>query len=328
MIQFRKELSAPGMVAETNTIFGSIRDHREHGNKEISLRSALMSAEAMFFLKSPSLLQFDQKSREPVIKTNLKNLFFADQVPSDTQMREIIDPVDPREISKAFPALFTLAQRGKALEQYSYLNGKYLLPLDGTGMFSSHEVHCNNCCVKEHRNGTFTYYHQMLTAVIVHPDQKNVIPIGAEAITKQDGATKNDCERNAGKRLLPWIREQHPHLGLIVVEDGLGSNAPHIKLIKNLNMSFILGAKPGDHEKLFERIEIEDRLGTVTHFEIKEDNAIHRFKYINNICLNESNPDLFVNFIEYWEIRDAEKVCHFSWVTDIEITKENSMYQN
>jgi hypothetical protein len=193
VIELRKDLSARGMVSKVNDVYGKIPDHREHGNKDISLRSTVMSTLAMFFLKSPSLLQFDEKCRERVIKENLENLFFADQVPSDTQMREILDPVSPEEIKKGFPALFALAQRGKALEKYAYLDGKYLMPLDGTGMFSSHAVRCENCCVKEHRNGTFTFYHQMLSAVIVHPDQKNVIPIGAEAILKQDGATKNDC---------------------------------------------------------------------------------------------------------------------------------------
>lgn len=325
MIEFRKDLSAPGMVSEVNRVYSNLPDHRDHGNKDISLRSAVMSALAMFFLKSPSLLQFDKKSRERVIKENLENLFFIDQVPCDTQMREILDPISPEEIKKVFPVLFALAQRGKALENYSYLDGKYLIPLDGTGMFSSHEVRCENCCVKEHKNGTFTFYHQMLSAVIVHPDKKNVIPIGAEAIIKQDGVTKNDCERNAGNRLLPWIRQQHPHLKLIVVEDGLGSNAPHIRLIKNLEMSYILGAKPGDHESLFKRITVEDRLGTVTHFEVQEDGTTHRFKYINQICLNESNSDLFVNFVEYWEVKNGVEVKHFSWVTDIEITKKNVM---
>lgn len=325
VIKFRKDLSAPGLVSEVNKVYSKLPDHRDHGNKDISLRSTLMSATAMFFLKSPSLLQFDEKSRDKVIKENLENLFYADQVPCDTQMREIIDPISPEEIKKVFPALFTLAQRGKALEKYSYLDGKYLMPLDGTGMFSSHEVRCANCCVKEHKNGTFTFYHQMLSAVIVHPDQKNVFPMGAEAIIKQDGKTKNDCERNAGNRLLPWIRQQHPHLKIIVVEDGLGSNAPHIRMIKSLDMSYILGAKPGDHESLFKRVIVEDRLGTVTHFEVQEDEIIHRFKFINQICLNESNPDLFVNFIEYWEVKNGEEIRHFSWVTDIEIKKDNAM---
>jgi hypothetical protein len=67
-------------------------------------------------------------------------------------------------------------QRGKELEAYSYIDGHYLLPVDGTGFFSSSQVHCDNCCEKHHRDGHTTYYHQMLGAALVHPDICEVIP--------------------------------------------------------------------------------------------------------------------------------------------------------
>lgn len=68
-----------------------------------------------------------------------------------------------------------------------------------------------------------------------------------DPITSQDGETKNDCERNAAKRLLPAIREAFPQLKLIVVEDALSANAPHIRLLHTLSMNYIIVAKPSDH---------------------------------------------------------------------------------
>jgi hypothetical protein len=38
--------------------------------------------------------------------------------------------------------------------------------------------------------------------------------------------------------------------------------------------------------------------------------------------LNASNVDVRVNFIEYWESGGA-KVQHFSWVTDLRVSKRN-----
>ena len=60
----------------------------------------------------------------------------------------------------------------------------------------------------------------------------------------------------------------------------------------------------------------------------------HRFRFLNGLSLNHLHPDIKVNFIEYWEtteyVNPAEdkkgigtKVVHFSWVTDLKITKEN-----
>jgi hypothetical protein len=40
--------------------------------------------------------------------------------------------------------------------------------------------------------------------------------------------------------------------------------------------------------------------------------------------LNQSNPDLQVNFIAYWEIR-SDQTQHFSWVTDFAVTPANVM---
>jgi len=82
MIEFRKDLSAPAFMQSLKDYFSGIPDHRnEHGNKEISLSSALMSACAMFSLKFSSLLQFDQKRKDPTIVHNLKTLFHVDQAP-------------------------------------------------------------------------------------------------------------------------------------------------------------------------------------------------------------------------------------------------------
>ena len=61
------------------------------------------------------------------------------------------------------------------------------------------------------------YYHQLLAAVLVHPDRKQVIPLFPEAITHQDGATKNDCEANASKRLLKQLHEAFPNWPLTAV---------------------------------------------------------------------------------------------------------------
>ena len=78
----------------------------------------------------------------------------------------------------------------------------------------------------------------------MHPDKPNVLPEWTETITRQDGETKNDCERNASKRLLPAEQKDFPRLEMIIVEDALASNAPHIRLIKKLKFSYILVAKP------------------------------------------------------------------------------------
>ncbi len=254
----KKHLSAKGLLDAVKSTFDAIPSQSQASmgkqvrDSVISNTDCLMSGLAVFKLKYPSLLQFNLAFDEGTIRNNLEKLFGVNKAPSDTRMRERLDEMDPSDLRKAYKAVLAKAQRGKVLEDYAYLDGKYLLNCDGTGHFSSSKVHCENCCEKTLSNGQKNYYHQMMSCVICHPEQKEVFPLCPEPILKEDGIEKNDCERSASRRLLMNIRREHPHLPLIVVEDALFSNGPHIRLLKELDMSFIIGVKPSGNQKLFE----------------------------------------------------------------------------
>jgi hypothetical protein len=190
--QGRKHLSADALFRLVHSGFASLPDDRV-GETEIALADALMSAFAMFSLKAPSLLAFDKERAEG----NLHTIYGIEQVPCDTHMREILDPISPKWLRPVFKSVFRQLQRGKALEPMAFLDGHYLLALDGTGYFSSQTIHCASCLQKVHRNGSITYFHQMLGAAIIHPDRREVIPLMPEPIVKHDGTDKNDCGHNA-----------------------------------------------------------------------------------------------------------------------------------
>jgi hypothetical protein len=197
--------------------------------------------------------------------------------------------------------------------------------MDGTGQFASSLISCPECCSKEKRNGEVCYYHQLLGAVIVHPDRSNVFPFAPEAIIKEDGKTKNDCERNAAKRLLARIRNTHPKLPLIVVQDALFATGPHIKLLKSLGMRFIIVVKEGDHPTLFETIREKydnDEMQGYSYYDEKK-KATFVLRFVSDVQLNKSHPDLLVNYLEHTEVVDGEERILFTWITDLELTEEN-----
>ncbi|BCA94432.1 hypothetical protein TUM19329_19650 [Legionella antarctica] len=400
------------MITVVRKEFQKIKSPRDAapGKNVISLTDCLMSAFAMFNLKYPSLLQFDRSHRlDPQVQHNLGTLYGIEQIPSDTYMRERLDEGAPSTLRKVYKRLFAFLQRGKSLESYRYLNGRYLLAGDGTGFFASNVIHCDQCCIKhdhklsvvlttkqsitdlslkarsyilanplrtyfalwyidDHKKITLipikdidslptllhdkkmykelskevkaeielaiksyhyarfpdekvSYYHNMYCAAIVHPDKKVVIPFVPELIMKEDGDTKNDCERNASKRLYRDLKREHPHLKVIVVEDSLASNYPHLNELKNLDMQFITGAKEGDHKALFKWLNEHE---CITYEHKTEDGVTHSYRYINGAPLNTSHYDFKVNFMEYWETNKKGGKQHFSWVTDITITNNNA----
>jgi hypothetical protein len=318
----RKHLSADALFGLLRSGFAHIGDHRP-GDPDISLTDTLMSAFALFSLKSPSLLAFDQERTEG----NLQRIYGMERVPCDTAMREILDPVEPEGLRPLFKHVFRTLQRGKALEEMVFVQDHYLVAFDGTGYFSSQQIHCDSCLETHHRNGTVTYSHQMLGAALIHPDHREVIPLMPEPIIKQDGTEKNDCERNAAKRLIVKLRQDHPHLKLIVTEDSLSSNAPHIEVLQDHHLHYILGVKEGDHAYLFEQVAAAEQAGRVTYYDRDdaETGLCHRFRFVRDVPLNESHADLRVNFLECWEW-DGDTVQHFSWITDLRVTK-GTVYQ-
>ena len=323
-LSLKKQLSAPGLIGSVFHCFNRIRDPNPPSQKSsISLTDHLMSGLAVFGLKCPSLLDYDLKRRKTAIKHNLSTLYHVKNPPSDTYMRERLDEVDPLTLRPAFKKLFALFQRGKGLEEYQYMDGSVLISGDGTGHFASSNISCPSCCQKNHKDGSKTYYHQMFGACIVHPSKRNVIPLCPETILNRDGSEKNDCERNACKRFLENFRREHPHLKAILLEDGLSSNAPNIQMIEKHELSYILVAKPGDHKWLFEQLEKSDQANY--HEEEDEDGTYHQFRFVNQVELNQSSPEVKVNMLEYRRTNSKGKEVNFSWVTNLKLSKNNVM---
>jgi len=302
----------------------------------ISLVECMMSGLAIFSLKYKSLLQFEKdKAEEKLTRFNIKSLYGIEKVPCDTYLRERLD--DSKIISlirPAFSALFKLLQRGKVLENWKFLDNKYLVSLDASGFFSSNQIKCNYCCVKVSNKGTdkesTLYHHQMLVGSVVSPNMKQVLPICFEPIIKEDGSKKNDCERNGAKRWLELFRNSHPQLPTIIVADGLYSNAPFIRDLQDKRCSFIITAKEDDHKYLYDYFWAGDGedIGQFESYYIKNKVRYNgKYRFMKNVPLNETNHGLKVNVLYYEELDTKKnKTTKWLWVTDMLITRKNARF--
>lgn len=336
------KLNSPGLLSLIRSHFETIEDHRAN-NKGIHLTDALMSGLGVFSLKFPSLLQFEKKIRGSDRPSNILNLFGVSQVPSDTQMRSILDEVSPQNIKGLFKKIFSALQRQKKLGPYTFLthhgHPTYYVAVDGTNYFHSKKVHGDCCLVKKHRDGTKSYHHQMLAAAITSPHLKTVIPLAPEAVVRQDGQEKNDCEINAFKRWVANFRKDHPKLNVVIGGDALFATGTCIKLLKQENMGFILSVKQGSHKAMFRFIDGSEKRGFLKHHKTEEvigdkvkKKITKEYCYRNQVPLSQKDSfDLDVNFVRCvetteWTTMKGEKktkVQKFSWITDIPLNKGN-----
>jgi hypothetical protein len=316
-------LRFPGIRNVLLRHFSRISDHRDREKVDHDLQDVCMSALAMFCFQDPSLLQFQERTKAPTLGSNLGNLWHIKSIPSDSQMRTVMDEIPSSEFEGLFRIFFRLLQRGKHLEQYRVLGRYYLCVIDGGAYFSSDHIGCPHCLrrkVKKKQGDAFQFSHQIVQAAVVHPKLSQVIPLCPEQVRNTDGTQKQDCETNAAKRLLVKLKKTHPKLPLIIVADSLYSNTPMIREIRSVGNHFVLVAKPDDHKLLMEWVNGLRPLNGVMHREYGDKKGkTHVYEWVNEVPLNGSKDAPLVNYVEYWIKNGERTVYHNSWVTDLSL---------
>ena len=336
--QYRAEVTMDSEIKSLQTIFEQVKDKRAK-NTSHKLSNILMSGYAMFALKHASLLSFEKQNQ--VESANLKTVFGIERVCSDVQLRSVLDNVDPQFIRGLFPKKFDLLRKSGILDDFTFKIGSlsYLIvSCDGVQHFSSNSVNCACCLSQTHKNGTVSYHHNMLCAALVHPEKREVFIMDVEPILQQDGHIKQDCERNAAKRLQENMSEaykkyQKQYLFLFV-EDALYANAPHIENLELNHYHYILNVKPDGHKTLFKYIEGKRQRKELKKFSYSEKDGkntiLHEFEYVNNVLLCNSSPTTRVNFVHYTQTvtndKNIVKKTTFTWITNIKLSENKLVY--
>ena len=314
------------LTAQVRAGLAGVEDHRR-GRVTIPLVEVLMSGYALFALKDPSLLAFEIRRRESASRENLRAIYGIEQIPSDTQLRQVLDGVDPARLRPLLSEVMGTVLRQKGLRAHRVLEKYYVVALDGVEHFRSEKVHCEQCTVSYHGSeGVAQYSHRLLVAALVAPGQRTVLPLEAEAVVRQDGSAKNDCEQQAAQRLLPRLRQSYRRLSLLLTGDALFATVPLIEMARRHDYAFLLKVKPGSHSTLCEAatrspqrqgIEVSPPPGDQT-------SAPRRYTYTPECALTASHPDCRVTFMDEWQWDQSQQewYCIGSWVTNLPVSDQ------
>jgi len=309
------------MIAEKMAL---IKDYRA-ANSSNSIVDVMLSGLACMYFQSDSLVEFQRNMERKEQRNNLRSLFSVRDLPTDQGMRNIIDKVDTETVFRPiFKELFSKLQRGKHLEQYQILPGKYLLNVDGTQYFSSKDVNCQKCLTRGTTKNPYNC-HQVLQGAIVKAGLRQVIPVMPEEICAQDGDQKKDCETNTFKRFLDKFRKDHDKLGIIINADALYATTPIIETIHSHNANYIFTIQSANHKTLMQNVSAADR-SKVEVSSLRKNKLI--IEWVNDIELFSSTK-VSSNYFEAWELvpqKDGTQKSQYygKWITDIEITSDNA----
>jgi hypothetical protein len=311
------------------TTFAGIADQRDPRRITWEMPAVLMSAFAMLFFQHASLLEYQRRMQKRRGRSNLERVFLVEEIPSDTQMREILDGVPTEPLRRVLPQTFDQMRRvGWTTRFVTEVGGEKYYPtvLDGSEYFHSTQIHCPSCLSQRQANGETHYSHVVVGATVTRASSHAILPLDAEEVHNTDGHQKQDCELTAAKRLVTRLRAEHRQLSMCIVGDDLYGHEPFIEELGALRMSFVLVAKPTSHVALFEQLEEREQRGECVRGGWEEGTGRHRrsFEYRSAAAVPLTRSGAVrVNFLEVWERRaDGLIGYHNSWVTDFLVTPE------
>ena len=314
------------MIKSLEEVFAQFPEHRRGKNSQYELADAGMGAFSVFFTQSPSFLahQRDLKLRKG--RSNAEKLFALTEIPSDNQIRSLLDPISPTHLDGYYRSIFQELERVGMLKEFRSFANKLLVALDGTEYFSSKKIHCDQCSQRILKNGEINYFHSVLTPVIVQPGNEHVISLEPEFITPQDGHEKQDCEIQAGKRWIEKHGDFYAKRGVTILGDDLYSRQPFCQALKDKKIHFVLVGKPDSHVNLYESVEFLNAQGVLGLKVVRKWNGryaeIFTYRYANKLPLNGDPSALAVNWCELIVTREdsGDILYQNAFVTDLEVT--------
>jgi hypothetical protein len=307
-------LTLDDITQQMRGTFETFVDPRKGKNTSYTMTDAALSAFSVFFTQSPSFLEYQRSLEQTQGHNNARTLFGVHEVPSDNQIRSLLDATPPDTLKPAYSFLFNALEQAGVVDSLRSANGTLLLALDGTEYFSSPAIHCEACSARRHANGKVTHFHSALTPVLVQPGGDKVVPLAPEFVTPQDGAAKQDCELAAAKRWLAAHGSGLARLKATVLGDDLYCHEPFCRDLLASGLGFILVCKPASHTIVYEWLEHLQRHGAVHTVSRTRWTGRRRetdtYRYAESVPLRDADDALMVNWCELVTTDDGGKVLY------------------
>lgn len=326
-----KSLTLEAIVDLLATTFGAVDDARAAEQLSYSLPDTLMSGFAVMFFQHPSLLQFQRAMEKKRQRCNLQTIFGVPEVPSDTQMREILDGVKPEALRGVLRELWERVRRAgwggrftTTLPSGEHQGTYYTVALDGSEYFRSTTIQCPHCLRQTDPQGRGHYSHKIVGATVVRAGSHQVLPLDVEEVRNVTAErAPQDCELTAGKRLITRLRQEHPQMALILIGEDLYSHVPFVAQILHCRQHFVLVAKPSSHPTLMAAVGAaagteQSQTGQWTEGSGTRQRT-YTYRLVRSVPLSLESV-VRVTYVEVWEQNvKGEPLYHNSWITDLDV---------
>jgi Transposase DDE domain len=314
----------PSLLSGLRAVCATFPDPRKGRGGNIDIADFGLSAFAMFFMQSGSFLAYQRALETGRGRSNCQTLFGIGRIPCDNYIRDRLDEADPALLQPCFERMETLLAEPALRQAFGRLGDRTLIAWDGTEYFCSQKLGCPNCSTRKRSNGKTESYHSLLSATVVAPGHSKVVPLMPEFVAPQDGAEKQDCERNACKRWFAKHGARLAPLRPIFLGDDLFACHPVAKMVADAGADFIFTAKESSHKALYDFIAGADLSRHEEKARRRATKETFHYRWIEAVPIREGKDAILVNWIGF-EILDAKGKVKYSmaWVTSLPVSKAN-----
>ena len=315
------------LISSLRETVAQFPDRREGENTRYSMADFSLSAFSVFFMQCPSFLDFQRTIGRSKGRHNAASLFGVAEVPSDNQIRTMLDAVAPEWLYGMFDAVVECLIENGTLEEFRSIGNDLLVTLDGTEYYRSERIHCRQCHVTHHSNGKVNYKHMLITPAIVKAGRKDVVVLAPEFIRSTDGAVKAENEITAAKRWLARMGEYLSPLSVTIMGDDLYANQPFLSLVGEAEMNFLCVCKPDSHKYLQESIESHRVCGELeTHTSSEWTGKEHRttrYEWIEDVAIRGTEDAMLVGWVSVVVTgEDGRRIYRNSFITNHPLSEE------
>jgi hypothetical protein len=221
--------------------------------------------------------------------------------------------------------------RNKVLYRYRLFDRYFLVSIDGTGMLTFSERHCDHCLTMTH-HGRTTYYHPILEAKLVTRDGL-VFSLMTEFVENPaQYLDKQDCELKAFYRLAERLKKRFPRLPICLLKDGLFANGPVFSICEKYRWKYIIVLQEKSLPSVQEQFNALLDFFPENHlrfFPADQYQTEQHFHWINDIeYVDSKDVEHFVSVVRCMETKPDSKTkelktTRFKWITNFKIKTSN-----
>lgn len=309
-------------------IFAGVEDPRVEAKSYYPLAALLTTGLLMFACRLEARRQVALQLRSLRGVRKMKTLFGIEDVPHGDTLNDAFRQLDPDQMQEVVCSMAESLIRNKVLDRYRFL-GRFVVAVDGTGVWTFSERHCEHCLTATHGTQT-VYYHNTVEAKLVTSDGF-VFSLMTEFIENADpNQSKQDCELKAFYRLAERLKERFPRLSLLLTLDGLYAVGPVFALCEHFDWKYLVVLKDDSLKSVNREFASLNQLQPENRVTVRADDEVAELSWVNDIDYTDTEDRSHkLNVLQCVESTTTSSGKHKTktkrWVGNVNISQDRAM---